>query len=130
MKLPILMMARMSDLLRNGGLPGFRSDNSASGCASISISYSSPIVVDLPASSTPFCTKTVFISVLLECSRRELIEWHVVLDVLRNDRAVFLGHRLEVGKGQAGVRREVAEVLAVDDVAHLIAGGVRLEVIL
>ena len=58
----------------------------------------------------------------------KLIQGDVVLDVFRNERAIFFRHRPEVPRREDRIRREVGELLAIDDVADLVIGDVRLEV--
>jgi len=58
---------------------------------------------------------------------RELVQGDVVLDVFWNQGAVLRRHGAEVAGGKDRVGGQISEVLALDNVAHLIAGDVGLE---
>jgi len=60
-------------------------------------------------------------------SGRKLVQGHVVLDVLGDERAVGLGHGSEVMGAEVRDGGQVGELPAVDDAAHPVTGGVGLE---
>ena len=57
----------------------------------------------------------------------KLVQRNIVLDVFRNQRAVLRRYGAEVAGGKDRVGGQVGEVLALDDVAYLVAGDVGLE---
>src|SRR5450830_1008621 len=58
----------------------------------------------------------------------ELIQGHVVFDVIGYERAILGRHGAEVAGGKVGVGGQVGVAAALDDVTHLVAGEVGLEV--
>ena len=58
---------------------------------------------------------------------REQVQRNVVLDVFRNQRAVLRRYGAEAVGGKDRVGGQVGEMLALDDVAYLVAGDVGLE---
>jgi len=58
----------------------------------------------------------------------ELVEGNVVLNVFGNEGAILLRDSFKIAGREDGVGGEVGEVAGLDDVAHLIAGDVGLEV--
>ena len=57
----------------------------------------------------------------------KLIQGHVVLNVIGNEGAVLRRYGLESTAVEKGIGRQIGKVLALDNVAHLIAGDVSLE---
>ena len=57
-----------------------------------------------------------------------MVQGDVVLDVFRDERAVFPWDGAKVFGGENGIRGEVDQLVGVDDVANLVTGGVGLEV--
>ena len=57
-----------------------------------------------------------------------MVQRHVVLDVVGNQRPIFLRHGFEIARGEDGIGRKLSEVLLVNDVPDEIAARVSLEV--
>ena len=58
----------------------------------------------------------------------ELVQGHVVFDVVGYERAILRRHGAEVAGGKVRVGGQVGVTATLDDVAHLVAGEVSLEV--
>src|SRR4051794_38916954 len=58
----------------------------------------------------------------------ELIQRHIVFDVFRDERAVFLRYRFKIPSGKHWISCKISELLAIDYVTYATANHVSFEV--